>query len=290
MENKIYPDMGKDQESLTSVRFSRYGIIYKFTNLIDNKIYIGQTIKKLYIRVRQHKCIKSSTCSFLSRAIKKYGLSNFLIEEIYTSFSREDLNEKEKYFIKLFNSKAPLGYNLTDGGETNEGLYISKEAKLKASRSRGGKELVAVNIKTGEVKSYDYVRQAEKDGFRNADIYRNLNKKSHQVKGWKFLLKTEYDNLSGSSKGKILEHAQRLETEPTKVDYNVSKRPRFPEKLNHIDKTFLVSKYKELNSTYKTAKFFNVDRDSIKRALLNLNQLNNQSDASSIRNLNRKKT
>jgi hypothetical protein len=95
----------------------KYGVIYKITNAINNKVYIGQTTRSFKIRYRNN--IKKYTNIYLKRAIEKHGIDNFLIEEeIDCAYSKEELNEKEKKYIKLFNSDNPdYGYNIKSGGD-----------------------------------------------------------------------------------------------------------------------------------------------------------------------------
>ena len=97
-------------------------IIYKITNLINSKIYIGQTIRTLEDRILQHQYDDL----YVDRAIKKYGWDNFKAEVIEECETIEKLNEREMYWIKELNSKAPNGYNLTDGGEGTPNLYNKK--------------------------------------------------------------------------------------------------------------------------------------------------------------------
>ena len=79
-------------------------IIYKATNIINNKVYIGQTIHSLSHRKSQHinSYGRGSHYKF-PKAIKKYGKKNFKWEIIYTAKNLDDLNEKEIYFINLYN-------------------------------------------------------------------------------------------------------------------------------------------------------------------------------------------
>lgn len=58
----------------------KLGKIYKITNLINNKIYIGQTIRDLKVRFKQH-CYRNG-CAYLHNALLKYGKANFKIELI----------------------------------------------------------------------------------------------------------------------------------------------------------------------------------------------------------------
>ena len=112
-------------------------IIYKITNKINNKVYIGQTIRSLKKRWIEH-CCKGSCCPFIHRAIAKYGVDNFTIEQIDHSHSREELDNKEVFWIEFYNSIAPNGYNLTSGGETNKN--INEEVRRKISDGHKGEK------------------------------------------------------------------------------------------------------------------------------------------------------
>lgn len=91
--------------------------IYKITNLNNNKIYIGQS-KQPEHRWKEHKWNafnpNREENSLLYEALRKYGVNGF---EFTILGWFDDYNEKERYYIKYFNSLAPNGYNLTEGGE-----------------------------------------------------------------------------------------------------------------------------------------------------------------------------
>ncbi len=93
------------------------GCIYKITNIINNKLYIGYTTATLKERMRRHKNDDINHNTLLGRAIKKYGWENFKYEVVVYEDDKEKLLELEQYYIKYFNSKMPNGYNMTDGGE-----------------------------------------------------------------------------------------------------------------------------------------------------------------------------
>lgn len=100
--------------------------IYKITNQLNGKIYIGQS-KEPFKRFNQHCHKKENYSSLISRAIQKYGKENFSFE-ILGWF--DDYNEKEKYYIKFYSSLVPYGYNLLPGGEEppkGGGAKITKE-------------------------------------------------------------------------------------------------------------------------------------------------------------------
>lgn len=106
-------------------------IIYKITNLINGKIYIGQTIRSLESRWLSH-CSSSSLCLYLSNSIKKYGKENFNVSVLKKCSSLQEMNYYEKFFIKSLNSLAPNGYNLRDGGVDGIFSDLSKEKMSKA--------------------------------------------------------------------------------------------------------------------------------------------------------------
>lgn len=106
------------------------GYIYKITNDINNKIYIGQTVNTIEKRWRQHKC--NSTKEYFSqvvlyKAINKYGIEHFHIEEI-EKVENGKLDEREKYWIKYYDSYNH-GYNSTIGGR-EVALYDFDEQQI----------------------------------------------------------------------------------------------------------------------------------------------------------------
>lgn len=95
------------------------GYIYKVTNKINGKIYIGQTIQSVKDRWYRH-CGKSGISkaelnTHFKRAILKYGKENFTIETIEVCDSTK-LNDREKFYISYYNSYIN-GYNSTIGGQ-----------------------------------------------------------------------------------------------------------------------------------------------------------------------------
>lgn len=98
------------------------GIIYCYTNKINNKKYIGQTINPEQ-RFRCHKSNYKNPKSIeynslLHQAFRKYGYENFSYEILVQDIDDvEILNNLEIYYINKFNSKVPNGYNVEDGGK-----------------------------------------------------------------------------------------------------------------------------------------------------------------------------
>lgn len=102
-------------------------VIYKITNKVNQKIYIGLTRQPLKLRFRAH-CFRKKTA--ISLAIHKYGKENFTVEVIDTASHIEELQIKERYHIAQCNSFYPNGYNLTIGGENSQ---ITENTKNKIS-------------------------------------------------------------------------------------------------------------------------------------------------------------
>lgn len=92
------------------------GYIYKATNTINGKVYIGQTIKTVEQRWYEHCFYEHEKCVLLNRAIEKYGVKAFTIETI-EECPNDQLDEKEKYWISYYNS-FNTGYNMTLGGSS----------------------------------------------------------------------------------------------------------------------------------------------------------------------------
>jgi len=112
-----------------------YGFIYKITNLINNKVYVGQT-KNIKDRWREHKknarnkIIKGNMA--ITKAMIKYGLDNFTFEVIDQAYSVDELNQLEEHYINNLNSLSPQGYNIQ---EYSNGVPIwSDERKLEATK------------------------------------------------------------------------------------------------------------------------------------------------------------
>lgn len=98
------------------------GIIYCYTNTINGKMYVGQTLNPA-LRYSAHKSSYQNPNdkeydSLLHRAFRKYGFENFQYEVLADDINDIDLlNQLEIYYIKHYNCKTPNGYNVEDGGK-----------------------------------------------------------------------------------------------------------------------------------------------------------------------------
>lgn len=106
--------------------------IYLLTNIINNKIYIGQTWNDLNLRMGiEGKNYKNSV--HLYNAIQKHGIENFKYTVLQIVSSQEEANFYEDKYIKDYNSLDPkIGYNIKEGGANGK---HSEETKYKISAS-----------------------------------------------------------------------------------------------------------------------------------------------------------
>lgn len=100
--------------------------IYKITNLINGKNYIGQSI---HIEQRWLEHCRNSTKSLIGQAIKKYGKENFSFQ-ILEECNQNDLNKKESFYIQQYNSISPNGYNIVLESESQNQIFLNYSPKL----------------------------------------------------------------------------------------------------------------------------------------------------------------
>ena len=97
--------------------------IYKITNLETGECYIGQSVdvkKRIYDHLKAACGVDTPRDNLLYQAMKKYGIENFSIE-LLQECTNQELNQKEKYFIELYQSHI-YGYNKTSGNKTRVGI------------------------------------------------------------------------------------------------------------------------------------------------------------------------
>jgi len=104
--------------------------IYKITNNINGKIYIGKTLYSIEKRWSEHfnDCTRRKNENRpLYRAMIKYGIENFQIEKL-EECSEQEVNEREQYWIEKLNS-FKYGYNATLGGDGK--AYLDRDFLIK---------------------------------------------------------------------------------------------------------------------------------------------------------------
>lgn len=148
--------------------------IYKATNKINGKSYIGQTVD-YKSRVWQHmRCYEKEDCKFHD-AIKEFGSDNFDWEVLETCNGKEKANDLERKYIELFNSYRN-GYNDNKGGVGGH----------------NARAIVCLKPDGEFVKRYDSASDAEKDGFNNVNVLLCCKNKLYTCKNHLFMFENDY--------------------------------------------------------------------------------------------------
>lgn len=125
-------------------------IIYKTTNLVNGKIYIGKD--------KNNNPAYLGSGKILHLAFQKYGIENFNKEILEECETLEDLNEREKYWIGFYNSTdRKIGYNIALGG--NGGDTISKHPNKDEIRSKHSEWMIENNPTRGRKKTEDEIER-----------------------------------------------------------------------------------------------------------------------------------
>lgn len=144
-------------------------IIYKITNKINGKCYIGQTVQDFHKRISQHKSdsLVDSTGMPIHRAIKKYGWDNFVCEIICECSDIDDLNDKEIQCITECGSMVPSGYNICEGGKSGGKRIFTDEhiENLKAAQQKRSKDTWGPLSEGTKQKMSDAKKGAKREQF-----------------------------------------------------------------------------------------------------------------------------
>ena len=215
-----------------------FGYIYKTTNLINGKIYIGKRQKQEFDKYYLGSGI------YLKKAIEKYGKENFSCEIIDECNSIEELNEREIYWIDKLNSRIKsIGYNISKGGDggwygvnlrpnykrmiivkSNKTRKISKKSKLKNSKSNKERWTPELRKEHGE-KIHNYYSNSNLSEEELELRHRKISESHKGQKAWNKGLTKETDkrvakyskNLIGKNKGPNLKLSKSLrETDKNK--------------------------------------------------------------------------
>lgn len=144
--------------------------IYKYTNTINQKVYIGQTCQTLSQRAKKNGEGYKHCLHFYS-AIQKYGWDKFKVDILEDNLPNEIADEREKYYIKLYNS-VKNGYNIDYGGHIEK--TRSEETKKKISESGEGlKNSRAKNVCYSGVPSNQSIRDYAREHNMSESTLRN---------------------------------------------------------------------------------------------------------------------
>ena len=187
--------------------------LYKITNKINGKIYIGQSIN-IERRWQQHiyeakNCNQVASQYAIHKAFQKYGVENFIFEIIELT-SSQTLNDREKYWIKYYNTYNN-GYNETQGGNTGPRLQGEKnpKAKLKNKDVQIIRDRLLLGETPGEVYP-DFQERISKSAF--SKIWRGETWKEINIEAIEYVKTEEY--LSNMKRrAALMQHEKRRQND-----------------------------------------------------------------------------
>jgi group I intron endonuclease len=158
-------------------------VIYKTTNLINGKFYVGKDVRNLNCYLGSGKLLK--------RAIKKYGKNNFVKEILEICNNLTDLEEREKFWIKELDS-INNGYNLTEGG--TGGDTFTNNSNKEETRNKLKKRIVSEEVKL--------IRLNNLTPFQNGENHPNFGKKQSQETKEKRIISFQKKGFNSPMEGK----------------------------------------------------------------------------------------
>lgn len=166
-----------------------YGVIYCATNVLNEKRYIGQTIRGLHRRKSEHIWYaKRGSDSSLPRAIRKYGEDNFEWAVIDEAYDSEELNKKEIKWIEYHNSFYD-GYNDAIGGQCG----VSEDPD-EMSIMRGGRPFLVFDLDGNFITEVISQKQFAEDYDLNyCSVNFVLNHKKNSTQGYTMIFKDEFN-------------------------------------------------------------------------------------------------
>jgi len=176
--------------------------IYYITNMLNNKIYIGQTLNFVE-RATRHRRELFLNKHYSKHLQKSYNLGNTFEIKILEICEIDELDNKEIFWISLLNTtNKKLGYNIYPGGNSLRGYVQSKESNQKRSNSLKGrkpnieslcKPVLSYDSKTGKfVKEYVSISETARQlNVRISSVSSSLLKQNFSIKNLIFKYKTD---------------------------------------------------------------------------------------------------
>lgn len=162
--------------------------IYKATNKLNGKSYIGQTID-FKRRVHEHIHRRDGYCdvnSIFHKALNKYGKDQFEWTILMTVPGKEFANVAERAMIKKYDTYKPHGYNLTKGGD--------------GGSMWNAMPVVCLTLDGKFVKRYDSACAASEDGFYFGGVLKSCRDPHSSTKGHIFMFESDYKKYGGRKK------------------------------------------------------------------------------------------
>lgn len=151
--------------------------IYKATNTLNGKVYIGKTNNFEERKKHHERCYEKDDCSF-HRAIQKYGKENFEWKIIDSTDSYNMSSVLEKRYIEEYDSYHGNGYNMTKGGD--------------GGSMWNARAVVCLTLDGEFVKRYDSASETKRDGFFDSNVLISCKDPHYTCKGHIFMFEDEY--------------------------------------------------------------------------------------------------
>lgn len=186
MSNLIKVDFQRKEDNcflLETLSVKSFMLIYKITNEINGKCYIGQTVNSFDRRYDGGKWWLYTSNIHLKRAVKKYGLENFSLSIVEENIlSESTLDQKEIYYIKKYNSLYPYGYNFLEGGSGRK-HHAETADKISLSLRKGKKYLF--KSPSGEIMEIINLAKFCRENNLNETMMQNVSKgQNKKHRGW----------------------------------------------------------------------------------------------------------
>ena len=247
-----------------------YGYIYRATNRLNGKNYVGQTVTSRWgndeipIEARWKEEIRESysrnrrgeELRNIEKAIVKYGPENFVLREQDRAYSQEDLDAKETYWIKDYDSMNPdKGYNMTEGGlggrpsdEVRENIsniitdkwdkdpvYRNKQANERSERGQNPEfieKMTRINKEKGKNPEFkEKMTKINQEKAKNPE----WREKMSQVGKEKWNEDPEYRDKQTNERRERAKNPEWRE-KMTRINREITQRPEYKEKMSQISK------------------------------------------------------
>jgi group I intron endonuclease len=238
----------KKKLEISDIPTNSIGVIYKLTNKISGKVYIGQKSSKDFRNQFQEYW---GSGVLITRAIKKYGKQNFEKEIIDEASSQKELNEKEVSYIDIHQSLNPKGYNIAEGGHGYSRRGKSKKelrelfdriSKTWANKTPEEKKLFSKHVSEAHIGIYVGNRNIKKI-INGKTVFKFVKDPTPYLKeGWEF---------GGPFKGvprpqKFIDKMtgrERSKETRAKISKTLTGRPFSEERKLNVSKSLIGKKY-----------------------------------------------
>ena len=244
--------------------------IYKITNNVNGKIYIGGTNNSLETRWSRHLFKYKQGYQYpLYKAIAEYGEDNFSKSVIEECSSLEEMNERERYWIaKLSSTNPEIGYNVRAGGGIRRQSDITKKKIGQIHKGKVSEKRIPVlvyDLNGDFIREFESIESASKTlEISNVAILNSIKKRlKHPTRKTKYIFVSKEVGKEIEVKIDPKDHFSDIEYKPQLSDKFISKREEY-QNINgdfasqsvavaqyNVNTGELVAKYRSLAEAYK---------------------------------------